>query len=77
MPFVFWNYSTKFTDYVPNYYLIIAGACFYWFSIFDMMDGTRARRLKCGSPLGRIVDEGNLIYNFKWSVNFVYYIASD
>jgi len=28
-----------------------------WFSLFDVMDGMRARRTKTGSPLGRIVDE--------------------
>ena len=28
-----------------------------WFSLNDCMDGMRARRLKCGSPLGRIIDE--------------------
>jgi phosphatidylglycerophosphate synthase len=28
-----------------------------WFSLFDIMDGVRARRLKSGSPLGRIIDE--------------------
>jgi phosphatidylglycerophosphate synthase len=28
-----------------------------WFSLNDCMDGMRARRTKCGSPLGRIIDE--------------------
>ena len=28
-----------------------------WFSQFDIMDGNRARRLKAGSPVGRLVDE--------------------
>jgi phosphatidylglycerophosphate synthase len=26
--------------------------------MFDIMDGMRARRTRCGSPLGRIIDEG-------------------
>ena len=29
-----------------------------WFSIIDILDGLRARRLKVGSPLGRLIDEG-------------------
>lgn len=29
-----------------------------WFSQLDIMDGLRARRLKVGSPLGRLIDEG-------------------
>lgn len=29
-----------------------------WFSVIDIMDGLRARRLKVGSPLGRLIDEG-------------------
>lgn len=41
------------------YWIVTVGAlCFYWFSICDIIDGVRARRLKCGSPLGRIIDEG-------------------
>jgi phosphatidylglycerophosphate synthase len=28
-----------------------------WFSQHDIWDGLRARRLKAGSPLGRIIDE--------------------
>ena len=39
--------------------LILLGGCLlYWFSLVDIMDGNRARRLKVGSPLGRIIDEG-------------------
>lgn len=38
--------------------LIAVGAfAIYWFSVIDIADGCRARRLKVGSPLGRIVDE--------------------
>lgn len=29
----------------------------HWFNILDSLDGCRARRLKCGSGVGRIVDE--------------------
>jgi phosphatidylglycerophosphate synthase len=42
---------------MPRYIITIGALVFYWFSIMDCMDGTRARRLKCGSPLGRVVDE--------------------
>lgn len=45
-------------ELVPNSYIVLAGICLQWFSLFDIMDGLRARRLKCGSPLGRIIDEG-------------------
>ena len=35
----------------------MGGIIIYWFSVMDIADGCRARRLKIGSPLGRIVDE--------------------
>ena len=41
----------------PNWTFLFAAACISWFSCFDYMDGQRARRLKCGTPLGRIIDE--------------------
>ena len=41
---------------------LIAGACLFWFSWHDVMDGLRARRLGCGSSLGRVIDEaGDII----------------
>jgi len=45
-------------EIIPNSYLILAGVGLQWFSLFDIMDGMRARRLRAGSPLGRIIDEG-------------------
>lgn len=39
-------------------FLILSAISIQWFSLFDMMDGNRARRLKIDSPLGRILDEG-------------------
>ena len=30
----------------------------FWFTMTDMVDGLRARRTGCGSPLGRLIDEG-------------------
>lgn len=51
---------------VPGWVFILAGFCTQWFSIFDAMDGIRARRTKCGSPIGRIVDNAGdtMIYSF-------------
>ena len=42
---------------VPGVLMTLTGCSIYWFSLWDIMDGNRARRLKCGSPLGRLVDE--------------------
>lgn len=42
---------------IADYCFILAGIAFQWFSIFDCMDGMRARRTKTGSALGRIIDE--------------------
>jgi len=57
LPFLFWTYSTNMDSMMPNELIVMAGFAFYWFSAFDIMDGMRARRLRCGSPLGRIIDE--------------------
>jgi len=38
--------------------LLIAALAVQWFSWYDIADGLRAGRLKNGSPLGRIIDEG-------------------
>lgn len=50
---------------LPNWVLLFAAFSVQWFSFFDMMDGQRARRLKVGSPIGRIVDEAGdlMIYS--------------
>ena len=36
---------------------LIAAMCILWFSYFDILDGIRARKAKCGSALGRVIDE--------------------
>ena len=41
----------------PGWIFYTAAACLQWFDWFDNADGVRARRLKCGSAIGRIVDE--------------------
>jgi len=44
-----------------------------WFSLIDCMDGMRARRLKCGSPLGRIIDEaGDMAVQAAYSLLIAY-----
>jgi phosphatidylglycerophosphate synthase len=42
---------------LPAWTLILFAFSIQWFDWFDMMDGARARRLKAGSPIGRIIDE--------------------
>lgn len=37
---------------------LVAAGFLQWFSLNDCIDGMRARRLRCGSPLGRVIDEG-------------------
>lgn len=42
---------------VPTWVFVFFAFTIQWFDWFDMMDGSRARRLKAGSPVGRIIDE--------------------
>ena len=58
--------------------LMIAACALQWFSQFDIMDGIRARRLKAGSPLGRIVDEaGDTIMQACYSMWLAYSFRFD
>ena len=43
---------------MPLSMMVICGIAMQWFTLVDIMDGNRARRLKVGSPLGRLIDEG-------------------
>ena len=45
------------TVLLPSWVFYTFSACIQWFDMFDNADGVRARRLNCGSPVGRIVDE--------------------
>jgi len=45
-------------DPIPNWMFVVLAFTTQWFSLNDCMDGMRARRRKCGSPLGRMIDEG-------------------
>lgn len=51
-----WNVDPA--DPLPREQVAMIGFALIWFVIFDIMDGNRARRLKVGSPLGRLIDEG-------------------
>ena len=48
---------------LPAWIFYVGAFSLQWFSWFDIADGARARRLKCGSPVGRIVDEALDIIN--------------
>lgn len=54
---------------LPNSAMFICAFFIQWFSLHDIMDGMRARRLKCGTPLGRMIDEGtnNRLWCRFWS----------
>ena len=58
--YVFYTQGTNLSpdDLIDRKSLLAIGFVILWFSQIDIMDGCRARRMKCGSPLGRIVDEG-------------------
>jgi len=45
-----------------------------WFSVFDMMDGQRAKRLKCGTPIGRIIDEAGDAMVYTWAAHIIGYV---
>ena len=45
------------TNLPPAWLFYASAAVLQWFSFFDNADGVRARRLKCGSPVGRVIDE--------------------
>jgi len=38
------------------------------------MDGQRARRLKCGSPIGRIIDEAGDPFIYTWITHMIGYV---
>ena len=61
----------------PRFFLCGAVAV-EWFSMVDIIDGMRARRLKVGSPLGRIIDEGgDCIVQSAYSAVMAYAFAFD
>jgi phosphatidylglycerophosphate synthase len=60
---------------VPRYVFLVAAFATQWFSLMDAADGIRARRLKCGSPLGRIVDEAGDSMNYSLMALILLYIV--
>jgi len=42
---------------VPRWIFFLGAFGVQWFSWGDILDGMRARRFKCGTPVGRIIDE--------------------
>lgn len=60
------SYDDKFHQDLPRYLYFLSAFCFLWFSWFDIMDGQRARRLKCGSSIGRIIDEAGDVFQYTW-----------
>jgi len=52
--------------FLPSWVLFLAAFGVQWFSWMDMMDGQRARRLKCGTPIGRIIDEAGDAIIYMW-----------
>ena len=60
---------------MPSWVYYFAAAAITHFSWFDIMDGQRARRLKCGTPLGRIIDESGDNFIYTWSALIIGYIV--
>ena len=53
-----WTFSLRMDAKLPDWLFLLMAFGIQWFSINDCLDGMRARSRKCGSPLGRIIDEG-------------------
>ena len=65
--------NVSLQDPVPGVIHIMSGFALQWFSLWDIMDGLRARRLKCGSPIGRFIDEaGDTITQSNFTVLLAY-----
>ena len=73
-------YGTKISvdNKIDSVHTIISGLFIFWFSMIDICDGMRARRLKVGSPLGRFVDEaGDCIVMTSYSLIISYLLVFD
>ena len=51
---------------LPTWVFVMVATCVQLFSWADMIDGQRARRLKCGTSLGRVVDEAGDLVQYTW-----------
>lgn len=56
--YLWFTQNVTMREPIPDSAFIMMAIVLQWFSLNDCMDGMRARRAKCGSPLGRIIDEG-------------------
>jgi len=78
--YVFVEYGMNISSdtHIDSKNFIICGILIQWFSQVDIMDGLRARRMKCGSPLGRIIDEaGDTIVMSNYSTLIAYMLCFD
>eukprot|EP00466_Bigelowiella_natans_P012606 jgi/Bigna1/34540/e_gw1.6.278.1 len=50
--------SPHFDGKAPIWWLVMASACGFVYQTMDGTDGKQARRLKCGSALGEVIDHG-------------------
>ena len=57
MVYVWFTQNVTMREPIPDSCFVIMAIVLQWFSLNDCVDGMRARRAKCGSPLGRIIDE--------------------
>ena len=60
---------------MPSWVYYFAAAAITHFSWFDIMDGQRARRLKCGTPIGRIIDEAGDMFIYTWVAFIMGYVV--
>ena len=67
--------GTKYNIEMPSWVYYLAAVAVTTFSWFDIMDGQRARRLKCGTPIGRIIDEAGDAFQYTWVAFIVGYIV--
>ena len=51
---------------LPSWIFFMSAFAVQYFSWGDGMDGQRARRLKCGTPIGRIMDEAGDPFQYTW-----------
>lgn len=65
----------KYDIEMPSWVYYLAAVAVTTFSWFDIMDGQRARRLKCGTPIGRIIDEAGDAFQYTWVAFIIGYIV--
>ena len=61
-----WRVGFSYEQEMPCYVWWTAAMAVQWADWFDHMDGQRARRLKCCTPIGRLVDEAGDQIQYVW-----------